>query len=233
MKKHEDTIGGGCSLTLSPSEYSAINILHQFLDQFYKTTTNLCTTKLRTVGLVLFFIDHIAELITSCRNESCQGWLKTLADDMCNRVHGFTGQVYNGFTFMCAILDPRIKRELVPDVLNTDKNLEEARGYFVREYVKNNHFIVIPSNGFGGAHESAFSSGIENTDAVSFAGEFNFLCFLSFFRAHLSQSLSWCKQFRLYVLVFANKMVLRLLNEGLIKYIVPAFVLTFTIFYRS
>ncbi|KAJ4765394.1 BED zinc finger and hAT dimerization domain-containing protein [Rhynchospora pubera] len=170
MKKHEETIPG-CSLTLSPSEYSAINILHQFLDQFYKTTTNLCTTKVRTVGLVLFFIDHIVELITSCRDECCQDWFKTLADDMCDRARGFTGQVYNGFTFMCAILDPMIKRELVPDVLNSDKNLEEARGYYVREYTKNNHFMVIPSNGFVGAHESGCSSGIENTDAVSFAEE--------------------------------------------------------------
>ncbi|XP_078174789.1 BED zinc finger and hAT dimerization domain-containing protein isoform X3 [Carex rostrata] len=172
MKKHEETIGGGCSLTLPPSEYSAINILHQFLDQFYKTTTNLCTTKIRTVGLVLFFIDHIADLITSCRDDSCQDWLKTLADDMYNRARSFTGQVYNGFTFMCAILDPRIKRELVPDALNSDKNLEEARGFFLREYSKNNnHFMVITSNGFGGAHESGFSSSIENTDAVSFAEE--------------------------------------------------------------
>lgn len=195
MKKHEETIGGGCTLTLSSSEYSAINILHQFLDQFYKTTTNLCTTKVRTVGLVLFFIDHIAELITSFRDESCQDWLKTLADDMCNRARGFTGQVYNGFTFMCAILDPRIKRELVPDVLNTDKNLEEARGYFVREYVKNNHFMVIPSNGFGGARETGFSSGIENTDAVSFAGEFNMPSFLAFCWAHISvsQCVLWCQ----------------------------------------
>ncbi|KAJ3694353.1 hypothetical protein LUZ60_009833 [Juncus effusus] len=178
IKKHEESFGGGCNLLLSPSEKSVITILHQFLDQFHKTTTNLCTTKTLTLGLVLFFTDHIIELINSYKENSRHDWLKTLAEQMHKRTeiyNGLTGRVYNGFAFICAILDPRIKRELLPDLLNLEKNFEEARGYFVREYCSN-HFMGICSNssnnnGFGGACDNVSTSCSADLDAVSFAEE--------------------------------------------------------------
>jgi hypothetical protein len=46
----------------------------------------------------------------------------------------FTSQAYNIYTFTAAILDPRIKGELIPDTLNSTSNLEDARDHFVRDY---------------------------------------------------------------------------------------------------
>lgn len=146
IKKHEETFSSR-NLLLSTTEKSAINTLHSYLEPFYKITTNLSTSKVSTVGLALFFMDHVFELIGSCRDSCRQEWLKTVADDMAKRVRSFCTQAHNTFTFTAAILDPRIKKELIPENLNSEKNLEEARSYFMRYYPSSQ--FPVTTNGFG------------------------------------------------------------------------------------
>lgn len=165
IKKYEDTFKSR-NLLLSSTEKSVINILHSYLEPFYKITTNLSTSKVPTVGLVLFFMDHVFEIISSCRDTSRQDWLKSVADDMAKRARSFCTQAYNLFTFIAAILDPRIKKELIPENLNSEKNLEEARNYFTRYYpnISSSQFPVM-ATGFS-AQEIT-----DEGNVVSFAEE--------------------------------------------------------------
>ncbi|KAJ6810260.1 uncharacterized protein M6B38_158570 [Iris pallida] len=161
IKKHEETFRS-TNLLLSPSEKSVINILHAYLEPFYKITTNLCTCKVHTVGLVLFFMDHVFEMISACRDSCRHEWLKSVADDMAQRARSFSVQVYNLFTFIAAILDPRIKKELMPEILNSEKYLEEARNHFTRDYATTLSSAM--GNGYG-------SQDAEESNLVSFAEE--------------------------------------------------------------
>ncbi|CAD5177740.1 unnamed protein product [Musa acuminata subsp. malaccensis] len=162
IKKHEETFSSR-NLLLSTTEKSVVNILLSYLEPFHKITTNISTSKVPTVGLVLFFMDHVFELISSCRDSCRQEWLKSVADDMAKRARSFCTQAYNFFTFMAAILDPRIKKELIPENLNSEKNLEEARSYFTRYYPSNQFPIM--ANGFGTQDTT------DEENVVSFAEE--------------------------------------------------------------
>jgi hypothetical protein len=133
VKKIEE-IFGPKNWVLSTAEKSVINSLHSYLEPFYKTTTNLCNCKLPTIGLVFFFMDHVFELINVCHDSSQQEWLKNIANDMSKTANSFISQSYNIYTFTAAILDPRIKGELIPETLNSTSNLEDARNSFVRDY---------------------------------------------------------------------------------------------------
>lgn len=161
IHKYEETLGS--RILLSPSEKSVVNIMHQYLEPFYKTTNDLCTSNVPTVGLVLFFMDHISETIATCR-ESCPSpeWLKSAAEEMAKKARNYFNQVCNIFTYMTAILDPRIKAELIPDSLNLQSFLDEARTHFIRNYSVN-HFSSM-SSGYN-AQE------IEDGGSVSFAEE--------------------------------------------------------------
>lgn len=162
IKKHEETFS--CrNLLLSTTEKSAVNILHLYLEPLYKITTSLSTSKVPTVGLVLFFMDHVFELISSCQNSCRQEWLKSIADDMAKRARSFCTRAYNNFTFTAAILDPRIKKELLPENLNLEKHLEEARSYFMRNYSGSQ--FPATTNGFG------IQETTDESNIVSFAEE--------------------------------------------------------------
>lgn len=143
IHKYEETLGS--RILLCPSEKSVVNIMHQYLEPFYKTTNDLCTSNVPTVGLVLFFMDHISETIATCR-ESCPSpeWLKSSAEEMAKKARNYFNQVCNIFTYMTAILDPRIKAELIPDSLNLQSFLDEARTHFIRNYSVN-HFSSMSS----------------------------------------------------------------------------------------
>ncbi|KAJ6765069.1 BED FINGER-RELATED [Salix koriyanagi] len=103
-----------------------------------------------------------------CRKECSQDsrhssdWLKNAAEDMATKSRSYTTQVCNIFIFMTAILDPRIKCELIPESLSSGNYLEEARTIFIRNY-SSSHFSSMTS-GYG-AQE------IEDGGGVSFAEE--------------------------------------------------------------
>ncbi|CAA6661238.1 unnamed protein product [Spirodela intermedia] len=153
IRKHEEVLGGKGQL-LSATEKSLINFLHSNFEPFYKITTNLCSCKVPTVGLVLFFMDHVFEIISAFRDSCRQEWLKTAADSMAERARSFSGTVYSPFTYMAANL-------------NSDKNLEEARSYFSRNYSAGQFPSV--ANGYVAAAATAQDS--EAISSVSFAEE--------------------------------------------------------------
>ncbi|XP_062205094.1 putative AC transposase isoform X2 [Phragmites australis] len=161
IKKVEE-IFGPRNWVLSTAEKSVIDSLHSYLEPFYKTTTNLCNCKLPTVGLIFFFMDHVFELINVCHDSSHQEWLKNIASDMSKAAQSFTSQAYNMYTFTAAILDPRIKGELIPETLNSARNLEDARNNFVRDY--SSTFQVV-----GNGHITQDTT--EDAGAFSFAEE--------------------------------------------------------------
>ncbi|XP_012573535.1 putative AC transposase isoform X2 [Cicer arietinum] len=161
IRKYEETLGS--RILLGPSDKSVVNIMHQYLEPFYKTTNDICTSKVPTVGLVLFFMDHISETIATCReSRPSPEWLKSAAEEMAKKARNYINQVCNIFTYMTAILDPRIKGELIPDSLNSQSFLEEARTHFIRNYSVNH--LSLMSSGYN-AQE------IEDGGNVSFAEE--------------------------------------------------------------
>lgn len=161
IKKVEE-IFGPRDWVLSTTEKSVIDALHSYLEPFFKTTTNLCNCKLPTVGLVFFFMDHVFELIKMCHNSSHQEWLKNVASNMSETADNFISEAYSIYTFTAAILDPRIKGELIPETLNSASNLEDARNHFVRDY--SNTFQAV-GNGHGAQDTT------EEAGAFSFAEE--------------------------------------------------------------
>lgn len=152
----------GNRMLLSSVEKNAVSNVHRYLEPFYKTTNNMCTNKVPTVGLVLFFMDHISETIATCRDSHLYPELKNAAEDMAKKVRNYNNQVCNIFTYMTAILDPRIKGELIPESLNSENFLDEARTHFIRNY-SINHF---PSMTGGYSNQE-----IEEGGNVSFAEE--------------------------------------------------------------
>ncbi|KAL8531287.1 hypothetical protein ACS0TY_008056 [Phlomoides rotata] len=158
IRKYEEQLGS--RLLLNPMEKNVLNIMHNYLEPFYKTINNMCTSKVLTIGMVLFFMDHITETILSCKDSrQTPEWLKAAAEDMYLKADCYSRQVCNAFTYMTAILDPRIKVELIPEYLNKESYLEEARSHFIRNYA--NGYSPFMSNSYssqeleGGGGESA------------------------------------------------------------------------------
>lgn len=161
IRKHEDSLGN--RMLLNSVERNAVTIMHGYLEPFYKTTNDICSNKVPTIGLVLFFMDHISDMIAACK-DSCHypDWLKSAAEEMSLKSSSYNDQVSNIFTYMTAILDPRIKVELIPETLNSENNLEEARSHFLGNY-STTHFSSV--NNIYGTSEK------EEGGSVSFAEE--------------------------------------------------------------
>lgn len=132
VRKHEEQLG---RLLLNTAEKNVVNMIHKYLEPFYKTITDICTSKLLTIGMALFFMDHISETILACKDSrATPEWLKKASEDMYTKAQYYSNQVCNAFIYMAAILDPRIKVELIPEYLNLETYLEEARNHFIRNY---------------------------------------------------------------------------------------------------
>lgn len=161
IRKYEGALDS--RLMLNGTEKNVVNVVHSYLEPFYKTTNNICENEVPSIGLVLFFMDHISETIALCR-ESRQNpdWLKSAAEDMAKKVSSYNSQVCNIFIYMTAILDPRIKSELIPDSLNSESYLEKARSHFIRNYCTSHYSSL---NGGYSAHDA------EDGPNVSFAEE--------------------------------------------------------------
>ncbi|XP_047982311.1 zinc finger BED domain-containing protein RICESLEEPER 2 isoform X2 [Salvia hispanica] len=133
VRKHEEQLGR--RLLLNTAEKNVVNIMHKYFEPFYKTINDMCMSKLLTVGMALFFMDHISETILACKDSrQTPEWLKKAAEDMYAKVQYYSNQVCNAFIYMTAVLDPRIKVELIPEYLNLESYMEEARNHFIRNY---------------------------------------------------------------------------------------------------
>ncbi|KAH0763072.1 hypothetical protein KY290_019145 [Solanum tuberosum] len=118
VRKYDELLGS--RVLLNNVEKNAVNIMHAFLEPFYKTINDI-----------------------SCRDSRhSPDWLKSAADEMATKARSYNDQMCNSFTYMTAILDPRIKVELIPESLNSENHLEEARSHFIRNY-STSHFPSI------------------------------------------------------------------------------------------
>ncbi|KAK4349990.1 hypothetical protein RND71_029303 [Anisodus tanguticus] len=161
VRKYDELLGS--RVLLNTPEKNAVNIMHAYLEPFYKIISDICTNKVLTIGLVLFFMDHISETIAACNDSRhSPDWLKSAAKDMATKAQSYNEQIYNAFTYMTAILDPRIKVELIPENLNSENHLEEARSHFTRNY-STSHFPSITG--------SYATRELEDGGSVSFAEE--------------------------------------------------------------
>ncbi|XP_057787908.1 zinc finger BED domain-containing protein RICESLEEPER 2 isoform X2 [Salvia miltiorrhiza] len=133
VRKHEEQLGS--RLLLNSAEKNIVNMMHKYLEPFYKTINDMCTSKLLTVGMALFFMEHISETILACKDSrQTPEWLKKDAEDMYAKAQYYSNQVCNAFIYMTAVFDPRIKVELIPEYLNSESYMEEARNHFIRNY---------------------------------------------------------------------------------------------------
>lgn len=161
IRKYEEQLGS--RLLLNSVEKNVVNIMHKYLEPFYKTINNICTSKVLTIGMVLFFMDHISETILACKDSrQTPDWLKTAVEDMYIKAQNYSDQVCNTFTYMTAILDPRIKVELIPEYLNLESYLEEARNHFIRNY---------STSYFSSISNSYSTQELEDGGSASFAEE--------------------------------------------------------------
>ncbi|KAL3829207.1 hypothetical protein ACJIZ3_018009 [Penstemon smallii] len=164
LMKHEEQLGS--RFLLNSAEKNVVKVMHKYLEPFYKTINNICTNKVLTIGLVLFFMDHISETIAACKDSRQNpDWLKSAAEDMYIKAQNYSDQVCNVFIYMTAILDPRIKVELIPENLNLESYLEEARNHFIRNY-STSYFPSITN-----AYSSSSTQELQDRGSVSFAEE--------------------------------------------------------------
>ncbi|KAI3866627.1 hypothetical protein MKW92_027581 [Papaver armeniacum] len=134
IRNHEESLASS-SMLMNPSEKVAVSIMHQYLAPFHQITSSMCTTKNPAVGVVLSLMDDVVKMVDSFM-DSCDtpDWLKTGAEDMAKKGRSYNNQVHNICTYIAAILDPRIKGEFIPDNLDSEDYLEEARKYFLKNY---------------------------------------------------------------------------------------------------
>lgn len=168
IRKNEESLEN--RMVLSSAEKNAVSIVHSYLDldSFRKTTDDMCTNKDLTVGLALLFMDNISEMITTCQ-KSCHNpdWLRTCAENMSQKARSYNTQVCNVFTYITAVLDPRIKTEYIPETLNLESYIDEARGHFIRNYASPHHFTSSLASGYR-PHQEIDEGGGGN---ISFAEE--------------------------------------------------------------
>ncbi|XP_073299448.1 zinc finger BED domain-containing protein DAYSLEEPER isoform X2 [Primulina huaijiensis] len=162
IRKYEEQLGS--RLLLNSAEKNVVKIMHKYLEPFYKTINNICTNKELTIGLVLFFMENISETLALCKDSrQSPDWLKSAAEEMCIKAQNYSDQVCNVFIYMTAVLDPRIKLELIPESLNSESYMEEARNHFSRNY-SSRYFPSIP-NPYSTTQE------LETDGSTSFAEE--------------------------------------------------------------
>ncbi|KAK8569467.1 hypothetical protein V6N13_046519 [Hibiscus sabdariffa] len=158
VRKNEDMLGSG--MLLNAAEKNVANIVHNYLEPFYKVINEICVNKYPpTIGMAIVYMDHISDTIATRQPPD---YLKNAAEEMFKKLRSYNDQVCNTFIYMTAILDPRIKCELIPESLNSENYLEEARAHFIKNYCSN-HFSSMTS-GYS-------AQDISDRGSVSFAEE--------------------------------------------------------------
>ena len=157
VRKNEEMLGS--RMLLNDAEKNVVNIVHNYLELFYKVISEICVNNPPTIGMVIVYMDHISDTIATWQPPDL---LKSAAEDMAKKLRSYNNQVCNIFIYMTAILDPRIKCELIPESLNSENYLEEARAHFMRNYYTS-HFSSITS-GYS-------AQDVEDGGSVSFAEE--------------------------------------------------------------
>ncbi|XWS37693.1 hypothetical protein CRYUN_Cryun19dG0066900 [Craigia yunnanensis] len=157
VRKNEEMMSS--RMLLNAAEKNVVNIVHNYLEPFYKVISEICVNNPPTIGMVIVYMDHISDTIATWQPPDL---LKSAAEDMAKKLSSYNNQVCNIFIYMTAILDPRIKCELIPESLNLENYLEEARAHFMRNYYTS-HFSSMTS-GYS-------AQDVEDGVRVSFAEE--------------------------------------------------------------
>ncbi|XP_022765831.1 uncharacterized protein LOC111310635 [Durio zibethinus] len=101
VRKNEEMLGS--RMLLNAAEKNVVNIVHNYLEPFYKVNSEICVNNPSTIGMVIVYMDHISGTIATRQPPD---WLKSAAEDMVKKLISFNNQVCNIFIYMTAILDP-------------------------------------------------------------------------------------------------------------------------------
>ncbi|CAG8463628.1 1624_t:CDS:2 [Dentiscutata heterogama] len=120
---------------LTLQEEANLQATTKFLEPFYETTNVLSSSTYITLGISILLIDDIIDNISSCIHDSTSPeFLKEAATQMFGKIQKYTNEIYDKTAFIAAILDPRIKLELISDDMNTEANCSIFNNIFRTEY---------------------------------------------------------------------------------------------------
>lgn len=118
-----------------PQEEINLQATVQFLKPFYETTNVLSGSTYTTLGISILLIDDIVDNISSCiLNPESPEFLKTAATQMSEKIQKYANEIYDKTAFIAAVLDPRIKLELMPADMNTEANCTIFNNILRAEY---------------------------------------------------------------------------------------------------
>ncbi|MCL7045619.1 hypothetical protein MKW94_016634 [Papaver nudicaule] len=130
IRKHEGSLASNYML-LNPEEKVAVSIMHLYLEPFHKTTNNICTSKFPTVGLVLFFMVDVFEMIAACRGSwHAPDWLKCCAENMAEKGRIYNDQVHNIIHFHGCNPRSKDQRGTYPRKFQIGKQSQRSKGLF-------------------------------------------------------------------------------------------------------
>ncbi|CAG8605177.1 7821_t:CDS:1 [Dentiscutata heterogama] len=120
---------------LTPQDETNLQVTTQFLKLFYETTNVLSGSTYTTLGISILLIDDIIENVLACiQDPTSPEFLKIAAIQMSEKIQKYTNEIYNKTAFIAAILDPRIKLELMPIDMNNEANHTIFNNVFRSEY---------------------------------------------------------------------------------------------------
>ncbi|KAI9907652.1 hypothetical protein PsorP6_003176 [Peronosclerospora sorghi] len=88
------------------------------------------------MGLTIFALEDVSNNIAihSSATSRSPSWLKEAAEDMAEKMAEYTEMLFRFKNFVAAVLDPRIKTELLPADFCNNSNLRKLRTLFEAEY---------------------------------------------------------------------------------------------------
>ncbi|CAG8590520.1 20050_t:CDS:1, partial [Racocetra persica] len=120
---------------LTSQEESDLQAMTQFLQLFYETTNILSGSTYTILGISILLIDDIVNTVSSyIWNPTSPEFLEIATTQMSDKIQKYTNEIYDKTAFMAAILDLRIKLELMLDDINTKANQAIFDKIFRAEY---------------------------------------------------------------------------------------------------
>ncbi|CAG8556274.1 7802_t:CDS:2, partial [Dentiscutata heterogama] len=171
FKELGQTVGEGESTCKIPQNVSTcwnIAVLHetnlqvttQFLKPFYETTNVLSGSTYTTLDISILLIDDIVENVSACiQDPTSPEFLKIAAIQISEKIQKYINKIYDKTAFIAAILDPRIKLELMPTNMNNEANHTIFNNVFRSEYAN-----LILNNSSTSLTSSISSTSISSTN---------------------------------------------------------------------
>ncbi len=125
-------------LSMSIEEKQKVEQATKFLSIFYETTTNLSGSNYPTIGIAILFMDNIVESLVTTNYSTSEidipQWIAEAASKMDAKLNQYSEKIFNKMSYIAAILDPRIKINLMPSIIKTPPNLDLFKNYFTHHY---------------------------------------------------------------------------------------------------